>query len=166
MGKKPDHPFRLHRQLRGIGQSELARNIGKSRPTITAIEEGRNRMPSTATLTAAARQFGVPLEQLRAEMMAWLAKQDDIVLTPRARAVLQLPPESLTYYRSFTDWRAEITDTVNAFGSLLRVNTGVIAQYERGDRVNGMSDRLSGALQTVLGVSPEYLAALQKLPTG
>lgn len=166
MAKKLDHPFRLARQRANVTQSDLARRIGVSRAAVTAIEEGRNRMPKPATIAAAAQVFGTTADDLGGSILSWLASQEDIRLSPRARAVLGLPPASLNFYGSFAAWRAEIVDTPNAFASLLRVNTDTVALYERGERVHGMSDRLAGALQKVLGVSPEYLAALQKLPTG
>lgn len=166
MTRWQNHPIRLARQRAGVTQSGLARDIGVTRGAITAIEQARVRMPKADTLEAIARQLNVPPADLRAELVAWLAADEKVELSTRARATLQLEPRHIAAYQSFTQWREQIVDTPTAFAILLRINSDVVFRYEQGRDSRGMPDRLSGALQNVLGLSESYLAAVQKLPVG
>lgn len=166
MPRKLDHPLRLARQRADVTQTGLARDIGVSRGAITAIEEGRNRMPKASTRDAIEQRLGLEHGTLRADLLAWLAQEEDVALSVQARAVLQLSPTHVRHYPTFKAWREQIVDTPTGFASLLRLNVGVLTRYEDGGNRDGMSDRLAGALLNVLGISEEYLAALQSLSVG
>jgi transcriptional regulator with XRE-family HTH domain len=165
VGRRLDHPLRLARQRAAVSQSQLARDLGIARGTVTAIEEGRTRMPLPETRTAIEKRLKMQPGSLRNELVAWLAKEEKVELSTRARATLQLEPRHIAHYTSFRHWRSQVVDSATGFASLLRVNEDVVAGYEKGLRTRGMPDSLAGALMNVLGVSPEYLAAVQKLPT-
>lgn len=164
MTRWQNHPIRLARQRKNVTQSGLARDIGVTRGAITAIEQARVRMPKADTLTAIAKQLGVKPEDLRAELVAWLAAEEKVELSTRARATLQLEPRHIAAYRDFTHWREQIVGTPTAFAILLRINSDVVFRYEQGRDTRGMPDRLAGALQNVLGISESYLSAVQALP--
>lgn len=166
MTRWQNHPIRLARQRKNVTQSGLAREIGVTRGAITAIEQARVRMPKPETLQAIATHLGVTAPGLRAELVAWLAAEEKVELSTRARATLQLEARHIPAYRSFTHWREQIVDTPTAFAILLRINSDVVFRYEQGKDSRGMPDRLAGALQNVLGVSEPYLQALQALPVG
>ena len=166
MPRKLDHPIRLARIRAGVSQSALARDIGVNRSAVTAIEEGRVRMPRPETRNAIEQRLGLKTGQLRSDLLEWGARQDNVALSTRARAVLALEPRHIGAYASFSSWRSQIVESPTAFASLLRVNADVVARYEAGRNKGGMSDRLAGAIVAVLGVSDEYLGAVQKLPVG
>lgn len=164
MPRKLDHPLRLARIRAGVSQSALARDIGVNRSAVTAIEEGRVRMPKPETRNAIEQRLGLKTGQLRSELLEWSARQENVALSTRARAVLALSPTHVLAYTSFTAWRSQLVESPTGFASLLRVNSDVVTRYEGGRNKGGMSDRLAGAIVNVLGVSDEYLGALQQLP--
>ncbi len=164
MTRWANHPLRLARQKAGVSQSALARDAGITRGAVTAIEQGRTRTPKAETLTKIARLVKMQPEDLRAELVAWLAAEANVELTAKARATLALEPRHIAHYTSFTHWRQQIVDSPTAFAILLRLNADVVLRYEHGKQVRGMPDKLSGALMNVLGISEPYLAAVQALP--
>jgi transcriptional regulator with XRE-family HTH domain len=166
MTRKLDHPLRLARIKADVTQSGLARDVGLNRSAVTAIEEGRVRMPRPETRNRIETRLGLKTGALRSEMLEWAAKQENVTLSTRARATLALEPRHVAAYASFSAWREQIVDSPTAFASLLRVNADVVARYEAARNKGGMSDRLAGAIVNVLGVSDAYLLAVQKLPVG
>ncbi len=58
--------FKL-REERGWTQSELARRAGLSRTTLSHLEGGATRTPSSPTLRRLARAFGISVHDLLAE---------------------------------------------------------------------------------------------------
>lgn len=166
MPRKLDHPLRLARIRADVSQSALARDVGLSRSAVTQIEDGRVRMPKPETRHRIEQRLGMKTGQLGSEMLEWAARQENVTLSTRARAVLALEPRHIGSYPSFTAWREQLVASPTAFASLLRVNEDVVLRYERGRNKGGMSDRLAGAIVNVLGVSDDYLLAVQKLPVG
>lgn len=55
------------RRERGLGQSELARKVGISAPSMWALEEGKTIMPKAATLIGIASALGVPLSAIMSD---------------------------------------------------------------------------------------------------
>jgi transcriptional regulator with XRE-family HTH domain len=164
-----DHPLRQHRQRVGVGQVTLARQAGLNRATVSAIEEGRSVTPTPETLRALEQALGLPPTLLEHELEAWQASrhQREPILTPSARILLQQRPTVIATFPSFVAWRQKVAPTPTAFASILGVNRGTVAEYERGIRQRGMSVQLAHALLTVfgpLGLTQEYLKVLQQLP--
>lgn len=167
MPRIDDHPLRLHRLYRGIGQISLAKQTGLNRSTISSIEEGRTVTVNPATLSALEAALLLHRGQLEAELAEWetVRRARGPVLNPHAVALLATPPPVVqTAFKSFVGWRKVFASSPTAFASMLGVNRQVITGYESGIRVNGMPDPLSHALLTVLKVSNDYLLALQRLP--
>ncbi len=161
-----DHPLRLHRLTAGIGQQELADAIGAHRSTLAAIEEARTASPTAETVAALERQLKLAPGQLATELERWRARRAAAppMLTPTARATLELQPAAIAMLPSFVAWRLRIAPTTAAFATMLSINRTVLANYERGIRERGMPETLAHAILSVLGVSTDYLLALERLP--
>jgi len=159
-----NHPLRVARQRAGVSQSGLARDAGVTRSTVTAIEQGRTRIPKPSTLVAFAKIVKMTPDKLRTEIVAWGAQESEVALSKLAAATLTLDATHIKAYRSFAHWRAQIVDSPTAMAVLLRINSDVVLRYEQGRDLRGMSDRLAGALMNNLGLSSAYVEALQKLP--
>lgn len=162
MARIVDHPVRLARISKGLSQNKLASLAGVQRSAVTAIEDGRTRVPSERILAVLSDDPG----QLLSDVQRWYAEPPKPVLKPSAENLLLIPPYTLgQYYRTFGEWRREFASTVTGFASLLRVNPAVVREFELG-RVERMGDVLAGRLVSALGVSPEYLVALEGLKRG
>lgn len=164
MARISDHPVRLARVAAGLSQSRFAELAGVQRSALTALEDGRTKRPSERVLGAVETHLGVDPEVLLAEVEAWLVKPSG-ALKPAAENLLLVPPYVLgQYYSSFGGWRRDFCGSVTAFASLLRVSPSIVRDYESGKLLR-LPDGLSGRLLN-LGVSSEYLLALEGLPRG
>lgn len=164
MARISDHPVRLARIAAGLSQSKFADLAGVQRSALTALEDGRTKRPSERVLGAAEAFLGVAPEVLLGEVELWLA-QPSAPLKGVAERLLEVPPYVLgQYYSSFGQWRREFAGSVTAFASLLRVSPSIVRDYESG-KLSRLPDGLSGRLLN-LGVSAEYLLALEGLPRG
>ena len=164
MARISDHPVRLARVAAGFSQSKFAGLAGVQRSALTALEDGRTKRASDRVLGAAEEFLGVSASVLRAEIEVWLGKPSQ-QLKPVAERLLEVPPYVLgQYYGSFAQWRKDFGGSVTAFASLLRVSPSIVRDYESG-KLSRLPDGLSGRLLN-LGVSPEYLLALEGLPRG
>ncbi len=164
MARVSDHPVRLARVAAGFSQSELARLAGVQRSALTALEDGRTKRPSDRLLGAFERLLGVDRDVLLAEVEVWLRKPVE-QLKPAAVNLLLVPPYVLgQYYLSFGAWREDFVGSVTALASLLRVSPSILRDYESG-KLSRLPDGVSGAFLR-LGMSAEYLVALEGLPRG
>lgn len=162
MARISDHPIRIARIARGLSQSKLAGLAGVQRSAVTAVEDGRTKHPSDRILAV----LSDDPKALLAEVLQWWDAPVRPVLKPAAQNLLLIPPYTLgQYYQSFGQWRREFAPTVTAFASLLRLNPAVVREFEEG-RVEAMGDVLAGRLVSALGISPEYLIALEGLRRG
>ena len=162
MARIVDHPVRLARISKGLSQNKLASLAGVQRSAVTAVEDGRTRVPSEKILAV----LSDDPKQLLDDVLRWFDVPPRPVLRRSAENLLLIPPYTLNqYYRSFGEWRREFAPTVTGFASLLRVNPAVVREFELG-RVERMGDVLAGRLVSALGLSPEYLIALEGLKRG
>ena len=161
------HPLYLARVRAGVGQKALADAVGMNRSSIAAIEEGRTLTPTVETAEAIETTLGLPAGALQRDIDAWNTKRTAAgpSLSPYQLAVLRASPREIPIrYTSFVHWREHIAPSVTAFASMLGVNRAVAAKYEQGIRQRGMPDTLAHALISVLGITNDYLLALQALP--
>jgi transcriptional regulator with XRE-family HTH domain len=162
MSRITDHPVRLARIAKGLSQNKLAVLAGVQRSAVTAVEDGRTRVPSDKILAV----LSDDPKQLLGEVLAWWDSPVRPNLKPAAQNLLLIPPYTLgQYYSSFGQWRREFAPTVTGFASLLRLNPAVVREFEEG-RVEAMGDVLAGRLVSGLGLSAEYLVALEGLKRG
>ena len=162
MSRITDHPVRLARIAKGLSQNKLAQLAGVQRSAITAVEDGRTKHPSDKILAI----LSDDPKALLAQTLEWWDSPVKPNLKPSAQNLLLIPPYTLSqYYGTFAQWRREFAPTVTAFASLLRLNPAVVREFEEG-RVEAMSDVLAGRLVSGLGVSAEYLVALEGLKRG
>jgi hypothetical protein len=104
-------------------------------------------------------------EELTKKVDAWRTQETDEILPTRWRAVISLPAEEIVrFYPTFQHWRMELSDNPTHFASVLRINRLTVSKYERGQFVGGMPDTLAHALASRLGLSEDYLTALESLP--
>lgn len=92
------------RELKGISQTELARQLGVVRSTICQYEKG-NRQPDTETLLKLADFFGVTVDYL-------LGREDDTpanVHTPTTSEHTEAERELLTLFRELSPYLQELT---------------------------------------------------------
>lgn len=161
------HPLRVLRRRHGLEMKELARLAGVSRATVSQIEEGRTKRPNVKVVQVLSRLSGQSVDDLLAKVEAWREVPLSELLPQRAASMLRLDPPLLSqFYRSFAHWRGEFSDNPTHFASVLRINRMTVAKYERGEFVGGMPDSLAHALHTRLGVTMEYVQALEGLPVG
>jgi predicted transcriptional regulator len=161
MARIVDHPVRLWRLQLGWSQVELASRAGVNRSAVTAVEDGRTRVPSDRVLGVLSDGLGLSVGDLRGRVVEWLGAVARV--KPSVENVLLIPPYLLgQYYPSFRVWRGDVARSVTELGSLLRVNPSVVARYEAG--VTGFPEVLSRRLVERLGCSPEYVVALEGLP--
>ena len=161
------HPLRKLRRMQGLEMKELARLAGVSRATVSQMEEGRVKRPNQKVVAVLARMSGIPSDKLVADTEAWRNASLEELLPKRGNATALLEPRLLAqFYRSFAHWRGEFADNPTNFASILRINRMTVAKYERGEFVGGMPDSLFHALCNRLGLSVEYVAALEQLPVG
>tara|TARA_R110000764_G_C10920882_1_gene373848 strand:+ start:157 stop:633 length:477 start_codon:yes stop_codon:yes gene_type:complete len=151
--------------MHGLEMVELARLAGVSRATISQIEEGRTKKPNKKVVNVLSRMSGDSPETLAEKVEAWRSKETNEALPQRWKALLSLPPEALKdLYPSFKDWRMELSENPTHFASVLRINRLTVSKYERDQFVGGMPDTLAHALVSRLGITEEYLFALEGLP--
>lgn len=161
------HPMRVLRRRHGLEMKELARLAGVSRATISQMEEGRVKRPNPKVVAVLSRLSGISPDDLTAKVEAWRSTSAGNLIPRRGNATALLEPRLLDqFYRSFSHWRGEFADNPTSFSSLLRINRMTVAKYERGEFVGGMPDSLFNALCTRLGLSDDYVTALEQLPTG
>lgn len=161
------HPLRKLRRLHGLEMKELARLAGVSRATVSQMEEGRVKRPNAKVVAVLSRLSGLPVEELFARVEAWQKLSLDELMPRRGQSTLLLEPRLLAqFYRSFAHWRGEFADNPTSFASILRINRMTVAKYERGEFVGGMPDSLFAALSSRLGLSVDYVTALEQLPVG
>lgn len=160
-----DHPVRLVRLRLNLTQAGLAERAGVQRSAVTAVEDGRTRVPSDAILGVLAAGEGRSVEDLKAEVAAWFDRPVKRSVRPAVERLLEVPPYLLSqYYGSFVDWRREVAPSATAFASLLRVNAAVVSRYESGGYKRGMPEVLSRRLVEAFGLDVEYVLALEGLP--
>ncbi len=158
------HPLRILRRMHGLEMVELARLAGVSRATISQIEEGRTKKPNKKVVLVLSRMSGYSPEELYKKIDDW-KEALPTTLPPRWKALISLPADSLhDLYPSFQDWRIELSENPTHFASVLRINRLTVSKYERNQFVGGMPDTLAHALSSQLGLSEEYLSALESLP--
>ena len=150
----------------GLSAEALGELCGVSRGLINALEQGRVKRPKDAIFVVLARENGVEPDLLRAAYARWLRGTDftpDVlsVLSPRARAMLELDPAIVRRYGSFVAWRKDFYPSVSGFASLLRVGATSLKRFE--DGAVSMPKSLQRALKRVLRLSDEYVAALMEL---
>lgn len=161
------HPLRLLRRRLGLEMKELARLAGVSRATVSQIEEGRTKRPNRRVVEVLSSRSGRSVDELYAQVDVWREAEASELMPRRGASTLQLDPKLVSeLYRSFAHWRGEFADNPTGFASLLRVNRMTVAKYERGEFVGGMPDSLAFALHSRLGLSVEYVQALEGLPVG
>ena len=159
------HPLRQIRRLHGMEMVELARLAGVSRATISQIEEGRTKKPNKKVVHVLSRMSGATPEELYQRVDEWRDTKTEEVLPQRWKALLNLPAEDLaTFYPSFQHWRMELSENPTHFASVLRINRLTVSKYERDQFVGGMPDTLVHALAARLGITEDYLNALEGLP--
>lgn len=162
MARIVDHPVRLFRLAAGLSQVELARRAGVNRSAVTAVEDGRTRMPSDRVLEVLAGAVGVSVGDVRERVNDWLGA--GLVLKPSVENVLAIPPYLLgQYYGSWRQWRGDVAGSLTELGSLLRVNPSVLARYEAGV-LQVFPEVVARRLVERFGCSPEYVVALEGLP--
>lgn len=162
--KVDDNPLRLARVRAGVAQATLAKDLGVSRSTLQAIEEGRTREPARKLLWSLDAKLGLPTGTLEGQLQRWHAERSPRQrLSNRQQAVLDLPATAIARYPSFVAWRREFAASPTAFASLIGVDRAKVSAYENGVRVNGMPDTLATALVNALGISDAYLVELQRL---
>ena len=151
--------------MHGLEMVELARLAGVSRATISQIEEGRTKKPNKKVVHVLSRMSGASPESLIERVEAWRSQETDEILPQRWKALLGLPPETLKdFYPSFQDWRMELSESPTHFASVLRIIRLTVSKYERDQFVGGMPDTLAHALVSRLGITEDYLFALESLP--
>lgn len=159
------HPLRTIRRMHGLEMVELARLAGVSRATVSQIEEGRTKKPNKKVVNVLARMSGHTPEELFERIEIWRNQKTDEILPPRWKALLTLPSDVIPqYYPSFKHWREELSENPTHFASVLRINRLTVSKYERDQFVGGMPDTLAHALVARLGISQDYLNALESLP--
>ena len=166
MARISDHPIRIARLKAGLSQTSLAQLAGVQRSALTALEDGRKRKASDKILGVLASQLDIPANQLEGELDLWWSRPLEPTLKPSAHNLLLIPPYTLSqYYRTFSDWRKEITPTQTAFASMLRINPAIIKDYESG-KLQAMPDGLSAKMLEAFNLDVDYLVALEGLPRG
>jgi transcriptional regulator with XRE-family HTH domain len=155
----------------GLSAEELGKRCGVSRGAINALEQGRIKSPRDEVFVVLAEANGVDVPRLRRVYDVWLEgfevssanawREVEAVLSPRARAVLALPPEVVLRYGSFSAWRREVHPSVAGFASLLRVSATSLRRFEAGN--GSMPKSLMRALFRVLRLSDEYVSVLASL---
>lgn len=167
MARIPNHPVRLARLDAGWSQMQLARMAGVNRAAITAIEDGRTKIPSDAILTPLAINAGTTVDELRAKCKDFASAPLEVKVPPAVENLMLIPPYTLNqYYKSFKQWRSEIAKTPTALASMLRINPAVVSRYEAG-RLSGFPELLSRHLIEAFkpyGMTAEYMLELEKLP--
>jgi transcriptional regulator with XRE-family HTH domain len=165
-----NHPLRIARLAGSLTTHAVAEELGISRGLVTAIEEGRVRKVRPEYVALLARRNGTDPKVLQHYYDEWRQRFENRLntssfdrLSPRARAVLQLPPHLVTRYSSFTAWRQEFSKSTAGFASLLMVSATSLARYERGE-ADTLPKTLVRAFTRTLGMSPEYLEAVMALP--
>lgn len=166
MARIPNHPVRLARIELGMSQIQLAKAAGVNRAAITAIEDGRTKVPSEAILAPLANGLDTTIEALKASCISFNSAPLAVQVPPAVENLMLIPPYTLgQYYPSFAAWRREIAKTPTALASMLRINPAVISRYEAG-RLAGFPELLSRRLLEAFkpyGMTAEYIVELEKL---
>jgi transcriptional regulator with XRE-family HTH domain len=165
------HPLRIARIRAGLSAERLGQLAGVSRGAINALEQGRIKRPREAVVIALAKANGVAPELLWGLYSKWLQgferssvealREVEATLSPRARAVLALPPEMVARYGSFKAWRRDVHPSVAGFASLLRVSATSLRRFESG--AVSMPKSLMRALMNVLRLDEAYVEVLVAL---
>ena len=167
MARIPNHPIRLARLEAGLSQVQLAKLAGVNRAAVTAIEDGRTKVPSETILAPLAVKLDVPVEVLKDRCITFSNEPLQVKVPAAVENLMVIPPYTLSqYYRSFKQWRLEIAKTPTALASMLRINPAVISRYEAG-QLAGFPELLSRRLLEAFsahGMTPEYVIELEKLP--
>lgn len=162
-----NHPVRLARLQLGISQVELAKRAGVNRAAVTAIEDGRTKVPSDAILAPLALGLGTEVSILKENCKKFIESPLEIDVPPAVANLMIIPPYTLgQYYPNFKAWRKEIAKTPTALASMLRVNPAVVSRYEDG-KMQSFPEALSRKLLEAFkdhGMTPEYVIELEKLP--
>lgn len=164
MSRIPDHPLRLHRIKAKLSQQALADRLNVQRSAVSAIEDGRTRIPSAELADKLAHVLDAPdiLEEIR----SWLEKPLQPSLRPSAQNLMLIPPYTLSqYYSTFRQWRSELAPTQTAFASMLRINPAIVRKYED-NTYNSMPDGLAAKMIEAFspyGFTTDYLTELERL---
>lgn len=157
-----DHPLRLRRLRSGLSQTQVAKEAGVSRSIVAQLEEGRVAKPNEKVVSVLANHTQIPFFQIMEECDRWSRSQRPRLST-RARNAIQLPPEIVSRYTSYDQWRRDIAENVTQFSSILGLSRNTLQQYEAGI-TRSMPKPLIKALYNRLDLSDEYVAALAALP--
>mgnify|MGYP003669500339 FL=1 len=162
-----DHPVRLARLQLGISQVDLAKRAGVNRAAVTAIEDGRTKTPSDIILAPLANGLGTTIEELKQDCIKFVSSPLEVDAPPAVANLMLIPPYTLSqYYKSFKQWRSEISRTPTALASMLRINPAIVSRYESGD-MQAFPESLSRKLLEAFkpyGMTAEYVVELEKLP--
>lgn len=138
------HLVRHHREARGWTQGELSKRMGNivGQNTISAIELGRSKMPTQATLHALANALGIPEEELL-KVSGYMPE--------RANDPPALPPEILALHQRVQESAPERRDLLLEVLAL----------------VNPLLERIAQTPEKTPELPPELLAIhrdLEQLP--
>jgi transcriptional regulator with XRE-family HTH domain len=165
MSRIPDHPLRLARLKRNLSQQALAQRLNVQRSAVSAIEDGRTRIPTPELIDKLAHVLDAP--DIGEEIRQWLEKPLQPSLRPSAQNLMLIPPYTLgQYYRTFQQWRSDVATTPTAFASMLRINPAIVRSYESGKYAtlpDGLASKMLEAFSPY-GFTTEYITALEGLP--
>ena len=161
-----EHPLAKFRDSHHLSQDDLANLAGITRQIITLTEQGVYPTIPPAIIKALKYEFGpLATRGLQESHEEWIHRELDAVdVRPLMHIEMNhIEPDRLPVgVNSFVQWRNLISDSVSAFGKLVKIQPVTIRKYESGATHNlpvQLVDRLKD-----WGFSEAYIDAVANLP--
>jgi DNA-binding XRE family transcriptional regulator len=154
------NPVLAFREANSLTQDQLANYAEVTRQVITKTEAGLfDYIPPSIMKVMQAYEGASALDH-QTEYTQWI---DEILKS--TVTVSTFPPVGEWFaeeINSFVDWRFSVSQSVNGFCTLMKIQPIIISNYEKG-RTQNLPEILKTRLRTV-GVSETYILELERLP--
>jgi DNA-binding XRE family transcriptional regulator len=156
------NPVAEFREENSLTQEQLANYAGVTRQVVTKVEAGLfDYIPPSImnVITAYRGAEGLASER---EYIQWIDQEvkalDKGIFPPVGKEAMYTPIP----IKTFIDWRYHISESVNGFCTLLKIQPIIISNYEKGKTQN-LPEILKTRLRTA-GLSEVYILELERLP--
>jgi len=156
------NPVFLFRQENSLTQEQLANYADVTRQVVTKVEAGLFDYIPPSIMNVMQAYLGTEALAAEREYLKWIDEQVKGIPLSTFPPVGKGGEHVHVPIKTFIDWRYAISESVNGFCTLLKIQPIIISNYEKGKTQN-LPEILKTRLRTV-GLSEVYILELERLP--
>lgn len=164
------NPVFLFRQENNLTQEQLANYADVTRQVVTKVEAGLFDYIPPSIMAVMQAYLGTEALAAEREYLKWIDSQVRVIplstFPPVGIGGEAIDKDGINHaelvVRTFIDWRYSISESVNGFCTLMKIQPIIISNYEKGKTQN-LPEILKTRLRTA-GLSEVYILELERLP--